>query len=169
MAATVTTFGEWCDSNGDPWDANRDAFYPDFDHTATTAPAVVSQSSVYPGAPLVLLMSTPDVRLAVAPFAVHPSPGSGVPRCHCAFSGDLIDGNLPAIINWTEEQFALAEVQVLESANNSAAWAADAAAARLNAVVAPAGESVQTRRAMPLPHRHVATALTAHGNGVLDW
>ena len=169
MAATVTTFGEWCDSNGDTWDANRDTFYPNFDHAATMAPAVVSQSSVYPGAPLVLLMSTPDVRLAVAPFAVHPLPGSGVPRRHCAFSGDLIDGNLPAIINWTEEQFALAEAQVLESANISAAWAADAAAARLDAVVAPAGESVQTRKAMPLPHRCVTMALTAQRNGILDW
>ena len=48
---------------------------------------------------------------------MHPSPGSGAPRRHHAFSGDLIDGNLPAIINWTEEQFALAEAQVLESAN----------------------------------------------------
>ena len=168
MASTVTTFGEWCDSNGDPWDANRDAFYPDFECAATIAPAAVSQSSICPGAPLVLLMSTPDVRLAVASFAVHPLPGSGAPRRHCAFSGDLIDGNLPAVINWTEEQFALAEVQVLESANILAAWAADAAAARLDAVVAPAGESVQTRKAMPLPHGHVTTALTAQRNGVLD-
>ena len=169
MAATVTTFGEWHDSNGDPWDANGDAFYPDFDCAATIAPAAVLQSSVHPGAPLVLLMSTPDVRLAVAPFAVHPLPGSGVPRRHCAFSGDPIDGDLPAIINWTKEQFALAEVQVLESANISAAWAADAAVTRLGAVVAPAGESVQTRKAMPLPHRHVTTALTAQCNGILDW
>ena len=168
MAATVTTFGEWHDSNGDPWNANRDAFYPDFDCAATIAPAVVSQSSICPGAPLVLLMSTPDVRLAVAPFAMRPLPGSGVPSRHCAFSGDLIDGDPPAVIDWTEEQFALAEEQALESANVSAAWAADAAVARLDAVVAPAGESVQTRKAMPLPHRHVTTALTAQHNGVLD-
>ena len=79
MAATITTFGEWCDSDGDPWEANRDTFYPDFDCAATVAPAVVLQSSIYPGVPLALLMSTPDVRLAVAPFAVHPSPGSGAP------------------------------------------------------------------------------------------
>ena len=169
MAATVTTFGEWCDSNGDPWDADRDTFYPVFDCTATVAPAAAPQSSLYPAAPLVFVMSTPEVRLAVAPFAVHPLPGSGVPLRHCAFSGDLIDGNLPAIINWTKEQFALAEVQVLESANISAAWAADAAAARLDAVVAPAGESVQTRKVMPLPHGHVTIALTVQRNGILDW
>jgi len=114
-------------------------------------------------------MSTPEVRLVVAPFAVRPLPGSGVPLRHCAFSGDPIDGNPPAVIDWTEEQFALAEVQVLESANVSAAWAADAAVARLNAVVAPAGKSVQTRKVMLLPHRCVTTPLTAQRNGVLDW
>ena len=92
MAATVTTFGEWCDSNGDPWDANRDAFYPDFDCAATIAPAVVPQSSLHPAVPLVFVMSTPEVRLAVAPFAVHPSPGSGVPLRRHALSGDPIDG-----------------------------------------------------------------------------
>ena len=103
MAATITTFGEWCNSNGDPWDADRDAFYPDFNHTATIAPAAALQSSLYPVVPSVFVMSTPGVRLAVAPFAVHPLPGSGVPLRHHAFSGDLIDGNPPAIINWTEE------------------------------------------------------------------
>ena len=75
MAATVTTF--------DPWDAARDAFYPDFNHNATAEPAAALQSSLYPNTPLVLLMSTPEVRLAVAPFAVHPLPGSGVPLRHC--------------------------------------------------------------------------------------
>ena len=138
--AMIGVWGEFIcgdDSEGDPWDAARDTFYPDFDCAATTAPAVVLQSSLYPEAPLVLLMSTPEVRLAVAPFAVRPLPGSGVPLRHCAFSGDLIDGNLPAIINWTKEQFALAEAQVLESANILAAWAADAAVARLDAVAVP--------------------------------
>ena len=149
MAATITTFGEWHDSEGDPWDAARDAFHPDFNCAATVAPAAALQSSLHPNALLVLLMSTPEVRLAVAPFAVRPLPGSGAPLRHCAFSGDLIEGNLPAIINWTEECFALAEVQVLASANVLAAWAADAAAARLNAMLAPASESVQTRRVMP--------------------
>ena len=43
------------------------------------------------------------------------------------------------------------------------------AVARLNNVVAPAGESIQTRRVMPLPHGHVTMALTAQHNGVLDW
>ena len=100
-------------------------------------------------------MSTPEVRLAVAPFAVHPSPGSGVPLCHHAFSGVLIEENLPAIIDWTEECFELAEAQALASTNVSAAWAADAAVTRLNAAVAPASKSIQTRRVMPLPHRHV--------------
>ena len=114
-------------------------------------------------------MSTPEVRLAVAPFAVRPSLGSGVPLRHCAFSGDSIEGDPPAIINWTDECFALAEAQVLASANVSAAWAAYAAVARLNAVVAPAGKSIQTRRVMPLPHRCVAMALTAQRTGVLDW
>ena len=79
MAATITTFDEWHDSAGDPWDAARDAFCPDFDYDAGIAPAAVLQSSLYPNAPLVLLMSTPEVRLAVTPFAVHPLPGSGVP------------------------------------------------------------------------------------------
>ena len=113
MAATVTTFGEWCDSEGDPWDAARDAFYPDFDYDVSIAPAVALKSSLYPNAPSVLLMSTPEVRLAVAPFAVHPLPGSGVPLHHCTFSGDLIKGNLPVITNWMEECFALAEAQAL--------------------------------------------------------
>ena len=88
MTATITTFGEWHDSEGDPWDADRDTFYPDFNCAATTAPAVALQASLYPEAPLVLLMSTPEVRLAVAPFAVHPLPGSGVPLCHHALSCD---------------------------------------------------------------------------------
>ena len=61
MAATVTTFGEWHDSGGDPWDAARDAFYPDFDCAVTIAPAAALQSSLYPNVPLVLLMSTPEV------------------------------------------------------------------------------------------------------------
>ena len=99
MAATVTTFGEWCDSKGDPWDAARDTFYPDFNCAATVAPAAALQSSLYPNVSLVLLMSTPEVRLATAPFAVRPSPGSGVPLHHHAFSGDSIEGNLPAIVN----------------------------------------------------------------------
>ena len=51
---------------GDPWDAARDAFYPDFDCATAVAPAAVLQSSVCPGAPLVLLMSTPDVRAPTA-------------------------------------------------------------------------------------------------------
>ena len=114
-------------------------------------------------------MSTPEVRLAVAPFTVRPLPGSGAPLRHCAFSGDLIEGNLPAIVNWTEECFALAEAQVLASANVSAAWVADVAVARLDAVVAPAGKSIQTRRVMPSLHRHVSMALTAQRNDVLDW
>ena len=87
---------------------------------------------------------------------------------HHVFSGDSIEGNLSAIIDWTEECFALAEAQVLVSANISAAWAATAAVARLNAVVAPAGESVQTRRVMPSPHGCVAMALAAQRNDVLD-
>ena len=52
MVATVTTFGEWHDSEGDPWDAARDAFYPDFDCDAGAAPAAVLKSSLYPNAPL---------------------------------------------------------------------------------------------------------------------
>ena len=169
MAATIITFGEWHDMAGDPWDAARDTFYPDFNCDAGVAPEAALQSSLYPNAPSVLLMSTPEVRLAVTPFAVRPSPGSGVPLHHCAFSGDSIEGNLPAIINWTEECFALAEAQVLVSANVSAAWAADAAVTRLDAVVAPAGKSVQTRRVMPSPHRHVTMALMAQRTGASDW
>ena len=138
MAATVTTFGEWCDGAGDPWDAARDTFHPDFDYDANVAPSAALQSSLYPNVPSVFLMITPEVRLVVAPFTLRPSPGSGGPLRHCAFSGDPIDGDLPAIIDWTEEQFALAEAQVLESANTLAAWAADAAVARLDAIVAPA-------------------------------
>ena len=87
MAATITTFGEWCDSNGDHWD-----------DTAAIAPGVVLQSSLHPEAPLALLMSTPEVHLAVAPFAVRPLPGSGVPVCCHAFSGDAIAGDLPAML-----------------------------------------------------------------------
>jgi len=169
MAATITTFGEWHDSEGDPWDAARDTFCPDFDYDAGTVPAAALQSSLYPNVPSVLLMSTPEVRLAVTPFAVCPLPGSGVPLCHHAFSGDSIERNLPAIIDWTEECFALAETQVLVSANVLAAWAADAAVARPDDAVAPAGKSIQTRRVMPLPHRHVTMALTAQRNGILDW
>ena len=60
MAATVTTFGEWCDSEGDPWDAVRNAFYPDFDCDASAAPAAALQSSLCPNALLELLMSTPE-------------------------------------------------------------------------------------------------------------
>ena len=37
MAATVTTFGEWHDSEGDPWDVARDTFHPDFDYDAGIA------------------------------------------------------------------------------------------------------------------------------------
>ena len=114
-------------------------------------------------------MSTPEVRLVVAPFAVHPSPGSGVPLHHCAFSGDSIEGNLPAIIDWTEECFALAEAQALALANVLAAWAADATVTRLDNVTVPAGKDVQTRRVMPSLHRHVTMALTAQCNGILDW
>ena len=62
MAATVTTFGEWHDSEGDPWDAARDAFYLDFDYDVNIAPAAAPQSSLYPNALLVLLMRTPEVR-----------------------------------------------------------------------------------------------------------
>ena len=54
MAATITTFSEWHDSEGDPWDAARDAFYPDFDYDINVAPAAVLQSSLYPIAPLAL-------------------------------------------------------------------------------------------------------------------
>ena len=168
MAATITTVGEWHDSNGDPWDAARDAFYPDFDHAATVVPAAALQSSLYPNVPSVLLMSTPEIRLAVTPFAVRPLPGSGTFLCHCASSGDPIEGDLPAITNWTEECFALAEAQALASANVLAAWAAGAVVARLDTMLVPAGKSVQTRRVMPLPHGHVTMALTAQCNGVLD-
>ena len=125
MAATVTTFGEWHDSEGDPWDAARDAFYPDFDYDVNAVPAAAPQSSLYPNAPLALLMSTPEVRLAIAPFTVCPSPGSGAPLHHCALSGDSIEGNLPAIVDWTEECFASAEAQALALANVLAAWASD--------------------------------------------
>ena len=78
MVATVTTFGEWCDSKRDTWDAARDTFHPDFDYDINMVPAAALQSSLYPNAPLALLMSTPEVRLAVAPFAVRPLPGSKV-------------------------------------------------------------------------------------------
>ena len=61
MAATITTFGEWHDSDGDPWDAARDTFYPDFDYDAAVVPAAALQSSLHFDAPLVLLMSTPEV------------------------------------------------------------------------------------------------------------
>ena len=121
MAATVTTFGEWHDHKGDPWNAARGTFYPDFDHSIGTVPAAAPQSSLCPNAPLAFLMSAPEVRLAVAPFAVHPLPGSRVPLRHCAFSDDTIEGNLPAITSWTEECFASVEVQVLLSANVLAA------------------------------------------------
>ena len=121
MAATVTTFGEWHDHKGDPWDAARGAFYPDFDHGSGTMPAAALQSSLYLDAPLAFLMSTPEVRLVVAPSAVCPLPGSGVPLHHCAFSGDLIEGDLPAITSWTEECFASVEERVLLSANALAA------------------------------------------------
>ena len=131
MAATVTTFGEWHDSDGDPWDADRGTFYPEFDHTATVAPAVALQSSLYPAALLVFVMSTPEVRLAVAPFAAHPLPGSEVPLHRHAFSGDLIDGNLPAVMRWTEECFGPVEAQALDAADVSAAWTAGTMAARL--------------------------------------
>ena len=169
MAATVTTFGEWCDHEGGPWDADGGAFYPDFDHSTTMLPAAALQSSLYPNALLVFLMSTPEVRLVVAPFAVHPLPGSGAPLRHHAFSGDSIEGNLPAIVNWTEECFALAAAQVLLSVNILAAWAADAAFTRLDDVMVPAGKAIQTRRVMSLPHGHVTMALAAQHNGILDW
>ena len=106
MAATITAFGEWHTREDDPWDANLDTFYPDFDYDAAITPSVTLQSSLCPDAPLVLLMSTPAARLAVAPFAARPCPGSGLPVRHCAFSGDLVESNLPAIINWTEDSFA---------------------------------------------------------------
>ena len=86
MAATVTTFGEWHDSEGDPWDAARGAFCPDFECAATVAPAAALQSSLYPNAPLVLLMSTPEVRLAVAPFAVMPFTKGGDSGRHGSLS-----------------------------------------------------------------------------------
>ena len=79
MTATVTTFGEWHDHEGDPWDAARGIFCPDFDHDDAAVPAAALQSSLCPIAPLVFLMSAPEVRLAVAPFVVHPLPGSGDP------------------------------------------------------------------------------------------
>ena len=114
-------------------------------------------------------MSTPEVRLAVALFAVHPLSGSRAPPCHCAFGGDLIDGNLPAITSWTEECFTSVQVQVLSSANTLAAWTADPVAARLDVVMVPAGKLVQTRRVLTSPHGHVTTVLTGQHNGSLDW
>ena len=71
----------------------RGAFYPGFDHGGGVTPAAALQSSFCPDALLAFLMSTPEVRLAVAPLVVHPLPGSGMPLHHCAFSGDLIDSN----------------------------------------------------------------------------
>ena len=80
MTATITTFGEWHDHKGDPWDAARGTFYPDFDHGGGVTPAAALQSSLYPNAPLAFLMSAPEIRLVVALFVVHPLPGSGDPH-----------------------------------------------------------------------------------------
>ena len=154
---------------GGGWDAARGAFYPDFDHGGGATPAAALKSSLYPNAPLVFLMSTPEVRLAVAPFVVHPLPGSGVPLHHHAFSGDPIDGNPPVIIRWTEECFGPVKAQALDAANVLAAWTADVMAARLGPMAHPDGKLAQTRRVFPSLHRCVVAALAAQCNGTLDW
>jgi len=173
MAEDMATFRSYYEDTPNPY-PTAGAVMQNFAVGAQQPAQIMASlpSNQYP-LPTLLASATHHPMLAIGPFNMMGLPGIAAPAGTYAFTGDVSpNGALPSLVMVTNQSFRVTgNVTVL--VNDDVTTAAAALPAGTLLLPPPAAgantRQVETRRAVPIPHRFVTDLLQLQAAGTLTW
>ena len=172
-AAPATRYQVYYATAADPYGANpevlQDTYAPEVARTPTLFGATITTTY-----PLLYVVGSSGGRVypIVAPFDQPVLPGQGVPRKYALIGDISTQGNLPPLLELTNEHFHITANQLVPPVNEMAnRWQTAPAGEHYLGVETQAngGENVRTRNMVPVPHRYAGAILASYDAGTLNW